>query len=135
MEHFDRISRIDKIATASVLVVEDDYLIRMNAADIIEEAGFPVETTSDADQALRILGARRSIGVVFTDVHMPGSLNGLELARLIGARWPAVGVIVTSGRATRIDIPAGALFIAKPYSSSQLVGKIHTLLEELADVH
>jgi len=115
--------------------VEDDFLIRANAVDIIEEAGFRVDAASSADDAIRILEQRRNVGVVFTDVHMPGSLNGLDLARLIEQKWPGTGVIVTSGRAMKMDIPGRAIFLAKPYSSSELVGKVLTLLEETVAVH
>src|ERR1700677_557655 len=128
MEHFHNIAR------RNVLVVEDDFLIRANAVDIIEEAGFRVDAASSADEAIRGLEERRNVGVVFTDVHMPGSLNGLDLARLVERKWPGTGVIVTSGRATRMDIPSRAIFLAKPYSSSELVGKLRALLEEMAGV-
>src|SRR5271156_6422640 len=111
MRHFHN------IAQANVLIVEDDFLIRANAVDIIEEAGFRVDEASNADAAIRILEQRRNVGVVFTDVHMPGTLNGLDLARLVERRWPGTGVIVTSGRAMKMDIPGRAIFLAKPYSS------------------
>ena len=129
MEHFHNIVR------PNVLVVEDDFLIRSNAVDIIEEAGFRVDAANSADDAIRILEERRNVGLVFTDVHMPGSLNGLDLARLVERKWPGTGVIVTSGRATKMDIPSRAIFLAKPYSSSELVGKMRALLDELAGVH
>jgi DNA-binding NtrC family response regulator len=129
MEHFHN------IAQANVLVVEDDFLIRANAVDIIEEAGFHVDAASSADDAIRILEQRGNVGVVFTDVHMPGSLNGLDLARLVEHKWPGTGVIVTSGRATKMDIPSRAIFLAKPYSSSELVGKMRALLQKRAGVH
>jgi DNA-binding NtrC family response regulator len=129
MEHFYNKAR------RNVLVVEDDFLIRANAVDIIEEAGFRVDAASSADEAIRVLEERRNVGVVFTDVHMPGSLTGLDLARLVEHKWPGTGVIVTSGRATKMDIPSRAIFLAKPYSSSELVGKMLALLEEMAGVH
>jgi CheY-like chemotaxis protein len=123
------------IAQANVLVVEDDFLIRANAVDMIVEAGFRVDEAGSADDAVRILEQRRNVGLVFTDVHMPGSLNGLDLARLVEQRWPGTGVIVTSGRAMKMDIPGRATFLAKPYSSSELVGKMLALLEEMTGVH
>jgi CheY-like chemotaxis protein len=129
MEHFHN------IALPNVLVVEDDFLIRANAVDIIEEAGLRVDAAGSADEAIRILEQRRNVGLVFTDVHMPGSLNGLDLARLVEHRWPGTGVIVTSGRAMKMDIPGRAIFLAKPYSSSELVGKMLAMLEEMAAVH
>ena len=126
---------LHNIAQANVLVVEDDFLIRANAVDIIEEAGLRVDAAGSADEAIRILEQRRNVGLVFTDVHMPGSLNGLDLARLVEHRWPGTGVIVTSGRAMKMDIPGRAIFLAKPYSSSELVGKMLAMLEEMAAVH
>jgi CheY-like chemotaxis protein len=129
MEHFHNIAR------PNVLVVEDDFLIRAIAVDIIEEAGFRVDAASSADEAIRVLEERRNVGVVFTDVHMPGSLNGLELARLVEQKWPGTGVIVTSGRAMKMDVPRRAIFLAKPYSSSELVERMRALLEELARFH
>ena len=129
MDHFHNIAR------PNVLVVEDDFLIRANAVDIIEEAGFRVDAAGSADDAIRILEQRRNVGVVFTDVHMPGSMNGLDLARLVERKWPGTGVIVTSGRAMKMDIPGRAVFLAKPYSSSELVGQVLALLEETASIH
>src|SRR5271154_3210531 len=126
MEHFR------KTVSPNVLVVEDDFLIRANAVDVIEEAGFRVDAAGSADDAVRILEQRQNVGVVFTDVHMPGSMNGLDLARLVEQKWPGTGVIVTSGRATKMDIPRRAIFLAKPYSSSELVGNVVALLEEIA---
>ena len=80
-----------------VLVVEVESLVRSTAMDMVEEAGF--EAASDADEAIRILESRNDIRAVFTDVHMPGSMDGLRLARVVRNRWPPVALIVTSGRA------------------------------------
>ena len=81
-----------------VLVVEDENLIRLSALDMVEEAGFEAIAASDADEAIRILESRNDIRAVFTDVHMPGSMDGLRLARVVRNRWPPVALIVTSGR-------------------------------------
>src|SRR5215213_6741680 len=80
-----------------VIVVEDEALIRTNAVDMVEEAGFEAIAASDADEAIRILESRNDIRAVFTDVQMAGSMNGIRLARVVRNRWPPVALIVTSG--------------------------------------
>jgi CheY-like chemotaxis protein len=106
-----------------ILVVEDDFLIRMNAAGMIEDAGFEVIEAASADEAIVILEARLDIRVVFTDIQMPGSMDGLKLAAAIRGRWPPIKIIATSGlidvRAD--DLPEGGRFLPKPYSSSEIV--------------
>jgi CheY-like chemotaxis protein len=76
-----------------VLVVEDDFLIRMHAAETIEDAGFEVVEASNADEAVTILEARLDIAVVFTDIRMPGSMDGLKLARAARDRWPPIHIV------------------------------------------
>src|ERR1700735_2763523 len=106
-----------------VLVVEDEFLIRMNAAEMIEEAGFEVLEASNADEAVAILEARLDIAVVFTDIQMPGSMDGLKLARAVRNRWPPIHIVATSGLVdvrTR-DLPAGWRVRPKPYSPAQII--------------
>ena len=103
-------------ATA-VLIVEDEPLVRFCAVQTVEEAGFAVIEAANADEAIAILESRRDIRVVFTDIHMPGSMDGLKLAHAVRDRWPPIKIIVTSGR-DRIgprDLPDGGRFFAKPY--------------------
>jgi CheY-like chemotaxis protein len=106
-----------------ILIVEDDFLIRMNAAEMIEGAGFEVIEAASADEAIVILEARLDVTVVFTDIQMPGSMDGLKLAAAIRGRWPPIKIIATSGlidvRAD--DLPEGGRFLPKPYSSAQIV--------------
>jgi CheY-like chemotaxis protein len=71
-----------------VLIVEDEFLLRMGAVDMIAAAGFEAVEAANADQAIKILEARRGITVVFTDIQMPGSMDGLKLARAVRGRWP-----------------------------------------------
>ncbi|ABD08734.1 response regulator receiver domain protein [Rhodopseudomonas palustris HaA2] len=102
-----------------VLVVEDEALLRMNAIDMIEDAGFEVLEASNADDAIAILEGRDDIRVVFTDIQMPGSMDGLKLARAVRGRWPPIKIIATSGRVnvSSTDLPDGGRFLAKPYTS------------------
>jgi CheY-like chemotaxis protein len=113
----------------AVLVVEDESLIRMSALEMVEAAGFEAVPAADADEAIRILESRNDIRAVFTDVQMPGSMDGLRLARVVRNRWPPVALIVTSGHVseTGSDLPSGGRFLSKPYQLSH----VQTALREL----
>jgi CheY-like chemotaxis protein len=113
-----------------VLVVEDESLVRSTAMDMVEEAGFEAIAASDADEAIRILESRNDIRAVFTDVQMPGSMDGLRLARVVRNRWPPVALIVTSGRANvqETDLPTGGRFLRKPYEHAQIEAALRQLI-------
>lgn len=106
----------------AVLIVEDEPLLLMEAADMISDAGYiPLEATN-ASQALAILRQREDIVVLFTDINLAGSTDGLALAREVADRWPPIKVIVASGRHSLESalLPGTARFIAKPYLQSDL---------------
>jgi len=109
-----------------ILIVEDEALIRMGAVRIIEDADFEVIEAANADEAIKILEARSDVRVVFTDIHMPGSMNGLKLAHYVRNRWPPIKIIVTSGveRPTDDALPDGVRFFSKPYDPSQIRGAL-----------
>jgi DNA-binding NtrC family response regulator len=113
-----------------VLVVEDDFLLRLDAMQMLEEAGFKVLEASNADQAIAILEARPDINVVFTDVDMPGSIDGIKLAHAVRGRWPPIKIIATSGQyqITSDDLPSGGKFIPKPYSFRHVADVIHEVI-------
>ena len=92
-----------------VLIVEDELLLRMNAVDMIKSAGFEVVEAENADEAIEILEVRRDITVVFTDIQMPGSMDGLKLARAVRGRWPPIKIVATSGLVDvgEKDLPEG----------------------------
>jgi CheY-like chemotaxis protein len=115
-----------------VLVVEDDVLVRMIATDILEEAGLRTAEARDAKEAMILLEARPEIRVLFTDWNMPGEIDGLGLARMVYKRWPAVGMIVTSGKMDPEpgELPAGARFLKKPYRPSALIQEVEDLLDD-----
>jgi CheY-like chemotaxis protein len=113
-----------------VLVVEDESLIRLSAIDMIEEAGFEAIAAADADEAIRILESRNDIRVVFTDVQMPGSMDGLRLARVVRNRWPPIALVVVSGQ-TQVresDLPTGGRFLPKPYAGRQIEAVLQQLI-------
>ncbi len=122
----------DDLANAlTVLVVEDESLIRMDVVGCLEEAGFQVIEAANSDDAIHILELRDDIRLVFTDVDMPGSMDGLKLASFIRDRWPPIKLIVTSGHVpvTEAGLPSGARFFAKPFRGSQVVEAIAELVQ------
>jgi CheY-like chemotaxis protein len=112
-----------------VLVVEDEFLLRIDAVDMVAAAGFEVIEAGNADEAIEILEARPDVTVVFTDIQMPGSMDGLKLARAIRGRWPPIKIIATSGRPNvgEPDLPEGGRFLPKPYSPHQVTGVLREL--------
>lgn len=113
-----------------VLLVEDEPMIRAIGIDALEEAGFEVIEAQDADEAVRILEMLGEVHVLFTDIRMPGSMNGLELAKLVHERWPAMKILVTSGDTwpTSTQIPDDGHFLAKPYRLDALQNEVTSLL-------
>ena len=114
-----------------VLVVEDEVLVRMMLADVLDDAGFKVVEAAHADEALRVLSACDRIRAVVTDVEMPrGSMNGFQLARRIKQLNHRIGVLVISGRAApRVDeLPDGGMFLSKPVHTGTLVRVLRSLL-------
>jgi two-component system, response regulator PdtaR len=114
-----------------VLVVEDEFLIRMDAVDMVRAAGFDVTEAESADEAILILESRVDIEVVFTDIQMPGSMDGLKLAAAIRGRWPPIKIVATSGLVNfrKEDLPLGSRFLNKPYSATQIVGTLRELTD------
>lgn len=104
-----------------VLLVDDEAVLRMIASQGLQDAGFEVVEADNAESALEILGARTDITVLFTDVNMPGPLDGLDLAKRVHDRWPAIQLVITSGRGLLDAVPDDGRFVAKPYSIDELV--------------
>jgi two-component system, response regulator PdtaR len=114
---------ISAIKRQVVLIVEDNFLLRMDAMQIIGDAGFDVVEARDADEAIEILEARPDIHVVFTDIQMPGSMDGLRLASFVKGRWPPIKIVATSGfvNVGGADLPEGSRFLPKPYRPDQIL--------------
>jgi len=114
----------------SVLVVEDEFLLRMDIVQQLEDAGFHVFEAANATQAIELLVANKSISVMFTDIDMPGGVDGLKLAVAVRDRWPPIKIIVTSGMHT-IDIgklPVEGRFMPKPYNPTSVISTIRDLV-------
>jgi two-component system, response regulator PdtaR len=115
---------------AVVLIVEDEPLVRMMVTDLFEDEGFEVLEAANADEALAVFNARTDVGLLFTDVEMPGSLNGYGLARWAERHRPAVRTMIVSGRAfpREGDVPRGATFVGKPYDYNDVMRRVHTMM-------
>jgi CheY-like chemotaxis protein len=112
-----------------VLIVEDEMLIRMGAIDMVEDAGFKAYEAANADEAIALLEKHADIAILFTDIDMPGSMDGLKLAHYVRGRWPPVKIIVTSGhvKVSDRDMPSDSVFFSKPYPAEQITGKLREL--------
>lgn len=117
-----------------MLIVEDDPLLRMLAVEIVEEAGFAALEACNADEAVTLLEARTDIALLFTDVQMPGSMDGIRLAHAVRNRWPPVKIIVASGqvRLKLADLPLGSRFMAKPYRAEAMIAELQSLAGTMA---
>ena len=116
---------------AVVLIVEDEALIRQSAVQIVEDAGYTALEACNADEAVMFLESRSDIAAVFTDIKMPGSMDGLTLAHAVRARWAPIHLIVTSGTNVQGELPANSRFMHKPYSARHVT----TALSELFSSH
>jgi CheY-like chemotaxis protein len=111
-----------------VLIVEDEPLLRMLAVEVVEEAGFAALEAGDADEAVALLESRPDILLLFTDINMPGSMDGLKLAHVARERWP-VKILVVSGqiRPRPADLPPNTRFFQKPYRAAAMVEELRSL--------
>jgi len=107
----------------AILVVEDEALVRLASVAMLEDAGFHMIGAVNGDQALELHAADSDVQLLFTDVNMPGTINGLALARKVRERWPHIGIMVaTANRVPQSeDLPAGSRFEQKPYSVDAFV--------------
>lgn len=104
-------------------MVEDEPFLRMMAVNLVEAAGFEAIEAANADLAVLILESRADIRIVFTDINMPGSMDGMKLAAAIRGRWPPIKLIVTSGQYEigNDELPAGGVFFRKPYNDNEVI--------------
>lgn len=114
----------------TVLVVEDEFLIRLDTVGELEKAGFHVLEAANADEAIAILESRDDIRLVFTDVDMPGTMDGLKLAFYVRERWPPIHLIVVSGHMHLEEdaLPSGGRFFRKPWEGQRVVQVITKMI-------
>jgi CheY-like chemotaxis protein len=115
---------------AVVLVVEDEMLLRMRAVDMVEDAGYTSVQAVDADEAVTILESRSDIALLFTDIQMPGSMDGLRLAHAVHERWPPIKIILVSGqlKLADIEIPANSRFFGKPLEANIMIAQMQSMI-------
>jgi CheY-like chemotaxis protein len=112
----------------TVLIVEDEPMVRMLAVDYLERAGFAVLEAGCASDALKTLAGHHEVEVLFSDINMPG-MDGMELAQRVHETSPQVRVILTSGReAPSRSIPGDGVFLPKPYFESEVTLLVHAAL-------
>ena len=114
-------------AAVTVLVVEDDFLVRLCAADALSEAGYNVLQAASGPDALRIL-ENGPVDVVFTDINMPGAFDGAGLARRVRRRWPDTALVITSGRGCPGEDLGDVRFLPKPYMPDSLPQLVQEVL-------
>ncbi len=117
-------------APTNVLVVEDEMVLRMKAMDIVEDAGFTAIEAVNADEALAILESRSDISLLFSDIQMPGSMDGLMLAHAVQDRWPSIKIILVSGqvKVSDADKPADSRFFGKPLEVKQMIAELQEMV-------
>jgi two-component system, response regulator PdtaR len=113
-----------------VLVVEDEPLLRILAVEAVEEAGFVAIEARDADEAVAVLESRSDISLLFTDIDMPGSMDGVKLAHAVRGRWPPIKILVVSGkvRLWPFELPSSSRFVSKPYRAAAMVEELRSLI-------
>jgi two-component sensor histidine kinase/CheY-like chemotaxis protein len=117
-------------APSTVLIVEDEMILRMRAVDIVEDAGFTAIEAVNADDALAILESRSDIELLFTDIQMPGSMDGLKLAHAVHERWPLIKIILVSGQLTLTDAdkPTDSRFYGKPLDVKHMIAELQDMM-------
>jgi CheY-like chemotaxis protein len=116
--------------TPVVLVVEDEWLLRLLAIELVEDAGFVGLPAANADEAIVILERREDIALILTDVDMPGTMDGLRLAHAVRRRWPPIKIIIVSGKThlSDADLPSDTRFFSKPYSVPDMISELRSLV-------
>ena len=118
------------VCASAVLVVEDDEMLRMCAADVVADAGFAPLEAANADEAVSILESRSDIALLFIDIQMPGSMDGLGLAQTVHDRWPAIKIILVSGRMelSGRKRPVNSRFFQKPFAMKQMIEGLQEMI-------
>ena len=115
---------------AVVLMVEDEMMLRMCVIDMVEDAGYTPIEARGVDEAVAILESRSDIALMCTDIQMPGSMDGLELAHTVRARWPSIKIIVVSGQLNPlgIDLPPCSRFFGKPLEAGKMIAQMRSMI-------
>ena len=114
---------------AAILTVEDEFLVREYLSALLEGSGYEVIAATNADEAIAILESRNDIRILITDINMPGSMDGLKLARSVRGRWPPIRIIIATGKGRPRDdeMPDDSLFLTKPYAADEVLAAVRRL--------
>src|ERR1700688_5293817 len=121
----------DLQSNALVMIVDDDVFERMGASYMFSDAGYRVLEAGSADEALQFLESTADVRLLFTDVSMPGSMSGSDLAHQVAERWPSVGIILASGRPRPHQLPLSMLFHDKPYEPAAVLRQAREMTARL----
>ena len=123
--------RLKKGARAlhTVLIVEDEILVRLFIAEQFRTAGYEVIEAANADEALDLLAHISSVSLIISDIRMPGSIDGLRLARIVRSEYPTTRIVLTSGHLPNVDSVDHDGFFLKPYDARKVIDHIKTLLK------
>ena len=126
----DCMTQKESVGHPTILVAEDNALLRLDTLEFLEEHGYTVVEASNSEEALKVMENRNDVRLLFTDIQMPPGVDGLELAREVHRRWPKVILVITSGqvRPARADIADDGRFIQKPYRDQDLLDQINDLI-------
>jgi len=118
-------------APTVVLVVEDECLLRELAAELIEDAGFVALQAADAEAAIAVLKARSDVAAIFTDINLPGDIDGLELAHMVRDQWSPIRILIASGRVRPkpSELPPNSVFLEKPYRGAAVIAHLRSLTD------
>jgi CheY-like chemotaxis protein len=116
-------------SASRILLVEDDALLRLGACAVLMDAGYEVLEAANADEAIRVLETEPDIGLMVSDIQMPGPIDGVKLAHAVRRRWPPVEVLLTSGRRVPSpdELPARVRYLPKPYAAPELLAEVEQL--------
>ena len=116
-----------------ILVIDDEPIVRLDAREILEDAGYVVTEAASADAAMPLLSDGGTVEAILTDIDMPGTLDGLQLARIVDGLMPEVAIVIMSGHELprREDLPLKSTFVAKPFSASVLLQRMAEALVEV----
>ncbi|MEA2935298.1 MAG: hypothetical protein QOD74_1944, partial [Variibacter sp.] len=123
-------SSVPASTSTNVLVVEDEMVLRMRAVDIVEDAGFTAVEAVSADEALAILESRSDISLLFSDIQMPGSIDGLKLAHAVHDRWPSIKIVLVSGlvKVSDAEKPTDSRFFGKPLDVQRMIAELQEMI-------
>ena len=135
MNGFIEVMNVVKDGPAPVILIVESYPdLRMLAVQFLKEEGFETLEAGDADHAIAILESRPEIAVLFTNIDMPGTMNGTKLARVVHHRWPAIEILIASGHVgfPLANLPPNGRFLAKPYLAEAMIAELHSLIGHVA---